>query len=68
VYTVVQCAVVVVLLFLMLCFAETLVSVNRGMKCTAAQVHKIDEEHELWLIKNWHNSEHELSTKILKIM
>jgi hypothetical protein len=48
----------VVLLILMLCLAETLVSVTRGMKYTAAQVHKIDEEPELWLVKNWHNSEH----------
>ena len=58
-YTLVQCAdVMVVLLLLMLCLAEVLVSVNRGMKYTAAQVHKIDEEPELWLIKHWHNSEH----------
>lgn len=47
-YTVDQCAdVMVVLLFLMLCVVETLVSVNREMKYTAAQVHKIDEEPEL---------------------
>jgi len=59
VYTLVQCAdIVVVVLFLMLCLAESLVSVNRGMKYTAVQVHKIDEEPELWLIKHWHNSEH----------
>ena len=57
-YTVVQCAgLIVVLLFLMLCLAEALVSVNEGIKYTAAQVHKIDEEPELWLIKHWHNSE-----------
>jgi hypothetical protein len=41
----------VVLLLLMLCLAETLVSVNRGMKYTAAKVQKIDEEPEFWLIK-----------------
>jgi len=59
VYTLVQYAdVMVVLLFLMLCLAEALVSVNRGMNYTAAQVHRIDEEHELWLIKNWHDSKH----------
>jgi hypothetical protein len=59
VYTVVQYAdVLVVLLFLVLCLAETLVSVNRGMKYMAAQVCRIDEKLALWLIKNWHNSEH----------
>jgi hypothetical protein len=41
----------VVLLLVMLCVGETLTSVNRGMKYPAAQVHKIDEESELRLIK-----------------
>jgi hypothetical protein len=31
---------------------ETLASVNRGMKYTTAQVHRIDKESELRLIKN----------------